>query len=39
MFEIKEISEEKLDENYRFRTYLKMHADEQILDRQFKKLC
>ncbi len=38
MIEIKEISEEKLEENYRFRTYLKMHADEKILDEQFKEL-
>lgn len=38
MLEVKEISEEKIDENYRFRTFLKIHADEKILDRQFKKL-
>ena len=38
MIEIKEISEEKLDENYRFRTYLKTHADEKTLDEQFKEL-
>ena len=38
MIELKEISEEKLDENYRFRTYLKTHADEKTLDEQFKKL-
>ncbi len=38
MIEVKQISKKKLDENYRFRTYLKMNADEKILDRQFKKL-
>ena len=38
MIGIKEISEEKLDENYRFRTYLKTHADEKTLDEQFKEL-
>ncbi len=38
MIEIKEISEEKINENYRFRTYLKSHADEKTLDEQFKKL-
>ena len=38
MIEIKEISAEKLNENYKFRTYLKMHADEKTLDEQFKKL-
>ena len=36
MIEIKEISEEKINENYRFRTYLKSHADEKTLDEQFK---
>ena len=38
MIEVKEISEKKLNENYRFRTYLKGHADEKELDKQFKKL-
>ncbi len=28
----------KEDENYKFRTYLKMHADEMELDRQFQRL-
>ncbi len=38
MIEIKDVTEKKLEENYQFRTYLKMHADEKILDKQFKKL-
>lgn len=38
MIKMKEISEEKINENYRFRTYLKSHADEKTLDEQFKKL-
>ena len=38
MIEVKEISEKKLEENYRFRSYLKSHADEKELDRQFKEL-
>ena len=38
MIKIEEIKEEKLNENYRFRTYLKMHADEKVLDEQFKML-
>ena len=38
MIETINVSEKKLDENYRFRTYLKIHADEKALDCQFKKL-
>ncbi len=38
MIEIKEISKKKLEENYKFRRYLKSHADEKTLDEQFKKL-
>ena len=38
MIKVKEIDDETLDENYRFRTFLKIHADEKTLDRQFKQL-
>ncbi len=38
MLEVKEVSEKKIDENYRFRTFLKIHADEELLDKQFKEL-
>lgn len=38
MIEVKEISEKTIEENYKFRTYLKTHADEKTLDKQFKKL-
>ena len=38
MIEVKEIDEKKIDENYRFRTFLKAHADEETLDKQFKEL-
>ncbi len=38
MIEVKEISEKKLDENYKFRVYLKNNADEKTLDKQFKEL-
>ena len=31
-------NEEKLEENYRFRTYLKCQANEKTLDKQFKKI-
>ena len=30
--------DKKIDENYRFRNFLKMHADETQLDKDFKKL-
>ena len=30
--------DKKIDENYRFRNFLKMHADETQLDEDFKKL-
>ena len=30
--------ERKIDQNYKFRSYLKGHADELELDRQFKML-
>jgi len=36
--ELKQLANKKEDENYRFRRYLKNHADEEELDRQFKKL-
>ena len=32
------LAKEKLDENFKFRTYLKNHADPQELDVQFKQL-
>ena len=38
MNELKEINEEKLAENYKFRTFLKIHADEKQLDQDFKRL-
>ena len=38
MIEIKKINDEILDENYRFRTFLKIHADEKQLDKDFKEL-
>ena len=38
MLDLKDINENKIEENYRFRTYLKIHADEKILDQQFKEL-
>lgn len=38
MIKLNEINEKKIDENYRFRTFLKIHADEKILDKQFKEL-
>lgn len=36
MLEVKEL--EKINENYRFRNYLKLHADEKVLDKQFSYL-
>lgn len=36
--ELKQLANKKEDENYRFRRYLKNHADEEELDKQFKKL-
>ena len=36
--ELKKLANKKENENYRFRTYLKEHADEEELDEQFKKL-
>ena len=38
MVDVKDIKEKKIDENYEFRRYLKGHADEKTLDKQFKKL-
>lgn len=35
---LKELSKKKEEQNYRFRTYLKVHAEEKELDKQFKKL-
>ena len=32
---IKDEAEKREDENYKFRTYLKNHADEEKLDEQF----
>ena len=37
MVNLKELNN-KLDENYKFRSYLKSHADEKQLDEDFKKL-
>ena len=36
--EVAERAKQKEEENYRFRTYLKTHADPDKLDVQFKKL-
>ncbi len=36
--DLKALAREKEDENYRFRKFLKIHADEKTLDNQFKKL-
>ena len=36
--ELNNISEDTIDNNYRFRRFLKTHADEKELDRQFKML-
>ena len=33
---LESLAKEKLDENYRFRVYLKNHADQKELDAQFK---
>ena len=38
IIDLEELSKEKENENYRFRKYLKIHADEEELDRQFKRL-
>lgn len=41
MIELKDLerlAREKEEENYRFRTYLKTHADEKKLDKEFKML-
>ena len=38
MINIKDINENKIEENYKFRTYLKIHADDKTLDKQFKEL-
>ena len=35
---VKEEAKKKADENYKFRSYLKGHADEEELDRQFMRL-
>ena len=35
---VKEEAKKKADENYKFRSYLKGHADEKELDRQFLRL-
>lgn len=35
---LKQVAEEKRKENSKFRTYLKNHADPEILDEQFKEL-
>ena len=35
---VKEEAKKKADENYKFRSYLKGHADERELDRQFMRL-
>ena len=35
---LESLAKEKLNENYKFRTYLKNHADPQELDVQFKQL-
>ena len=36
--DLKELANNKKDENFRFRSYLKSHADEDELDKQFKRL-
>lgn len=36
--ELKVLANKKEEENYRFRKYLKTHADEEMLDKQFKNL-
>ena len=36
--ELKVLANKKEKENYRFRKYLKTHADEEMLDKQFKNL-
>lgn len=36
--DLKELAKRKEKENYRFRKYLKIHADEIELDKQFKRL-
>ena len=38
MIDVKDIEEKKIDENYKFRRYLKVYADEKTLDKQFKNL-
>lgn len=35
---LKELAEEKYEDNVKFRTYLKNHADPEVLDEQFKQL-
>ena len=35
---VREEAKKRLNENYRFRSYLKAHADEEKLDRQFLRL-
>lgn len=36
--DLKKLANKKENENYKFRTYLKVHADEELLDEQFKRL-
>ena len=36
--DLERLALEKEDENYRFRRFLKNHADEEELDKQFKRL-
>ena len=36
--DLKKLANKKENENYKFRTYLKVHADETKLDEQFKRL-
>ena len=36
--EVAEMARKKEEENYAFRTYLKIHANPSVLDRQFQKL-
>ena len=35
--ELEILANKKEKENYRFRSYLKIHADEEKLDQQFKR--
>ena len=36
--DLKHLAKQKENENYRFRQFLKIHADEEELDKQFKEL-